>query len=193
MHRTSPDIGDPSVPWLALCACLLLALVTAAAADTERWLLVDTQASTLRVMQGERPQVTLHEIAIGRYGTSREKRRGDNTTPLGQFRVTRIDRDATFHRFIGLDYPDAERAQQGLRQGVISQAELQAILGAHRRGDPPPQGTLLGGHIGIHGLGRGDAGLHEAMNWTRGCVALTNEQVDSLLPWVRIGMAVEIR
>jgi L,D-peptidoglycan transpeptidase YkuD (ErfK/YbiS/YcfS/YnhG family) len=31
------------------------------------------------------------------------------------------------------------------------------------------------------------------MNWTRGCVALTDEQIDALLSWVRIGMTVEIR
>lgn len=195
MHETSRDTSQASIAPLALSACLLLAMASAAAAgtDRERWLLVDTVASTLQVMQDQRPQVTLHEIAIGRYGTSREKRRGDNTTPLGRFRITRIDRDATFHRFIGLDYPDAERARLGHRQGVVSQAELQEILGAHRRRDPPPQGTALGGHIGIHGLGRGDPDVHEAMNWTRGCVALTNEQVDSLLPWIRTGMAVEIR
>ena len=93
----------------ALCATsLLLALVHSegVGAANERWLLVDTRAMTLVVMQGDRPQATFHDIAIGRYGTSASKRRGDNTTPLGRFRVTRIDRKAQFHRFIGLDYPD---------------------------------------------------------------------------------------
>jgi L,D-peptidoglycan transpeptidase YkuD (ErfK/YbiS/YcfS/YnhG family) len=31
------------------------------------------------------------------------------------------------------------------------------------------------------------------MNWTRGCVAVTDRQLDSLLPWVEIGMQVDIR
>jgi murein L,D-transpeptidase YafK len=197
MQCPGHDLADPSSPPLArlVCACLVLLLASAAAAGAaaERWLLVDTATMTLSVMHGEQPQMTLHDIAIGRYGTSQHKRRGDNTTPLGRFRVTRIDRDAGFHRFIGLDYPDPDRAQQGYREGVISQRELQIIVGAHRRGDPPPQNTALGGQIGIHGIGRGDPALHEAMNWTRGCVALTNEQVDTLLSWIRIGMTVVIR
>ena len=176
-----------------IAGILLVLALTATAADAERWVLVDTQALTLTVMDGERPQLTLHNLAIGRYGTSQAKRRGDNTTPLGRFRITRIDREADFHRFIGLDYPGVERAYQGFREDVISGAEHQAILAAHRRGASPPPGTALGGHIGIHGLGRGDPRLHETMNWTEGCVALSNEQIDTLLSWVHVGMRVEIR
>jgi hypothetical protein len=114
-------------------------------------------------------------------------------TPLGRFRITRIERDTGFHRFVGLSYPDAERAHIGRRQDDVSEQELQAILAAHRRGKAPPQNTALGGRIGIHGLGKADPRLHETMNWTRGCVALTNRQIDSLLPWLHIGMTVVIR
>jgi hypothetical protein len=51
----------------------------------------------------------------------------------------------------------------------------------------------LGGQIGIHGLGRADPRLHEMADWTRGCVAVTNEQIDILRRHVYIGMAVVIR
>lgn len=162
-------------------------------AEEVPWLLVDTGALTVKVMQGERPKMTLHNIAIGRYGTSLEKRHGDNSTPLGRFRVAWIRRNSDFHRFIGLDYPDIERAENGYRDGVIDKRELQKILAAHRRGKRPPQNTALGGQIGIHGLGQADPRLHESMNWTRGCVALTDQQVDALLSWVHIGTTVEIR
>jgi murein L,D-transpeptidase YafK len=182
------------MPGVKLLAALLLVLAaTAAAADAERWLLVDTQALTLTVMDGEWPQLTFHNLAIGRYGTSQVKHRGDHTTPLGRFRITRIERDATFHRFIALSYPDTDRADQAYREGVIGDAERRAILAAHRRGAPPPQSTALGGHIGIHGVGRGDPRLHRMMNWTKGCIALTDEQIDTLLIWVHVGMLVEIR
>jgi murein L,D-transpeptidase YafK len=180
---------------LLLFACPLPPQISAAGAgpQSEPWLLVDTGKLTLTVMQHNRPSMTLHNIAIGRYGTSVDKRRGDNKTPLGRFRITRIHRETDFHRFIGLDYPGIEHAEKGHQEGVISQRELQAILSAHRRGTPPPQHTALGGNIGIHGLGRGDPQLHETMNWTRGCVALTDEQMDALLSWARIDMTVEIR
>lgn len=184
-------------PWIkrAPIVVLLLVLFTGARAETgaQRWLLVDTAQSSLTVIDGDRPQLTLHNLAIGRYGTSRSKQRGDNKTPLGRFRITRIDRDTSFHRFLGLDYPDAERARRGLYAELISGAQYRAILAAHRDGRTPPQDTPLGGHIGIHGVGQGDARLHEMANWTQGCVALSNEQIDTLLSWVRVGMAVEIR
>ncbi len=171
----------------------IVAFSSGVAAGTGPWLLVDTEALTLTVMQDGQPRMTLGNIAIGRYGASAEKRRGDNTTPRGRFRVHRINRDSEFYRFIGLDYPDVQRARQASQAGDIGRRELQAILGAHDRGEAPPQGTVLGGNIGIHGLGEGDPQLHETINWTRGCVALTDEQIDALLPWVQIGMTVEIR
>ena len=158
-----------------------------------RWLLIDTGELTLRVMQDGQPRLTLENIAIGRYGTSRNKRRADNTTPLGRYRITEIEADSVFHRFIGLDYPGIEQAEAAYREGVIGQREYQAILRAHREGLAPPQNTALGGHIGIHGLGQGDPRWHETLNWTRGCIALTNDQIDTLMSWVRAGMMVEIR
>lgn len=175
--------------WLAVVAGQAGSAGTAA----ERWLLIDTQTLTLHLMQGGRPQFTLHDISIGRYGPSATKRRGDNTTPLGRFHITGIRLDGGFHRFIALDYPDLARAERAFREGRLGRADLQRIAAAHRRGDRPPQDTVLGGHIGIHGLGRADPDVHAALNWTRGCVALTDRQIDELLPWVTTGMAVEIR
>lgn len=159
----------------------------------ERWVLVNTRALTVTVMDDQRPQITLHNLSIGRYGTSRTKRRGDNSTPLGRFRITRINRNATFHRFIGLSYPDAVRAELALGDGTISVEQFRAIRRAHQQSVAPPQTTPLGGFIGIHGLGGADPGVHQTMNWTKGCVALTNAQIDTLLLWVDVGMAVEIR
>ncbi len=176
-----------------LLAAVLTGLLPAFAAGAQPWLLIDTEVLTLMVMRDDQPRLTLHNLAIGRYGTTAEKQRGDNRTPLGRFHITHIESDTAFHRFVGLSYPDAERANSGRKQGALSEPELQAILAAHRRGVTPPQDTILGGHIGIHGLGKADPRLHETMNWTRGCVALTDRQIDSLLPWLEIGMTVEIR
>jgi hypothetical protein len=176
-----------------LVPALLAGLLPAFASAAEAWLLVDTEALAVTVMHDDQPQLTLHNVAIGRYGTTADKLVGDKMTPLGRFRITHIARSTAFHRFIGLSYPDAEHAQNARRQGQISEQQLQAILSAHRLGKAPPHNTPLGGRIGIHGLGEADPDLHAAMNWTRGCVALTDRQVDSLLPWLQIGMVVEIR
>ncbi len=178
-----------------LLSFLTFSLTSTAHADSAegRWLLIDTDRLTLQVMQAGQAELTLQNIAIGRFGTSIDKRRADNTTPLGRYRITKIERDSSFHRFISLDYPGIEQAEAAFREGDIAQREYQAILRAHRAGRMPPQDTALGGHVGIHGLGQGDPHWHETLNWTRGCIALTNAQIDTLLSWVRAGMMVEIR
>jgi murein L,D-transpeptidase YafK len=181
------------VRWLIICLLVLVAGSSGDAAESLPWLLVDTEALRLTVMQRGEARMSLENIAIGRYGSTPEKRRGDNMTPRGRFRVLRINTDSEFYRFIGLDYPDVRRAKQAFQAGDIGRRDLEAILDAHDRGEAPPQGTPLGGYIGIHGLGEGDPRLHEMTNWTKGCVALTDAQIDALLPWIRIGMLVEIR
>jgi hypothetical protein len=64
---------------------------------------------------------------------------------------------------------------------------------ALRTNSVPPQNTPLGGFIGIHGIGIGDPKIHALFNWTEGCIALTNEQVDELAQWVHVGTPVTIR
>ena len=60
-------------------------------------------------------------------------------------------------------------------------------------GKTPPQDTPLGGQIGIHGIGNGDQDIHHNYNWTNGCIALTNEQIDQLGKWIKPGVLVNIR
>lgn len=175
---------------------LLVALLLAGTGFTQEdktWLLVDTQKLTLSVMQGNTVRRTYEGIAIGRAGAAVDKRRGDDKTPLGQFHIVRVTADTPFHRFFGLDYPTLEHAQRALSAGVISQHQYAAIRHFRQLGQLPPQGTPLGGYIGIHGLGEGDVRIHEDFNWTNGCIALTNEQIDDLAQWIRIGMRVIVR
>ena len=178
--------------WLAAGAAQAQAAGTAAT-EGSRWVLVDTGSATLTVFVGGEPRLVLRDIAIGRYGTSADKRRGDGTTPTGRFRIRAIHRDSRFHRFIALDYPDLPRALRARQQGLVDQRQWHAIAAAHARSALPPQHTPLGGHIGIHGLGRGDPEVHASFNWTLGCVALTDAQVDALLDWVAVGTLVDIR
>lgn len=172
---------------------LVCGTVHAGTGPAARWILVDTTTATLSVMDAQQPVLELQDIAIGRYGTNTDKLHADNTTPIGRYRVTGIRHDSRFHRFIALDYPDVPRAQRAYAAGQIDRRQLQTIVAAHRRGKVPPQTTTLGGHIGIHGLGSGDPAMHRALNWTKGCIALTDAQIDALLQWVGIGTSVVIR
>lgn len=176
-----------------LAASALWAPVSATAQGDETWILVDTAEQRLSVMQGGKVRRTYENISIGRSGTTPDKRRFDAKTPLGEFHIGRIATDSRFHRFFGFDYPSLEQAGRALEEGVIDGRQYLRIRDALRRSKMPPQRTQLGGFIGIHGVGAGDPQIHEDFNWTSGCIALTNEQVDDLAAWVRLGMRVVVR
>ena len=160
----------------------------------EPWLLVDTKRDSLVIMQGNKPVKTFSQLAFGSSGVGVKSNRGDNKTPLGVFRVGWINDHSRFKRFIGLDYPNIDYANRALRERRIDALTYERIRAAWVKGYTPPQDTPLGGQIGIHGVGSGNPGVHQAgINWTSGCVALDNSQIDSLRPWVKIGMRVEIR
>ena len=160
----------------------------------EPWLLIDTKADKLMVMRDHQPLEVFNQIALGSSGAGLKHRRGDNKTPLGVFRVGWINDHSRFKKFIGLDYPNPDYAERALRERRINHSTYERIRAAWISGHTPPQNTLLGGQIGIHGVGAGNPQVHEAgINWTSGCVALNNAQIDALRPWVKVGMRVEIR
>ena len=179
-------------PAPALCALLsgLVLLPAQAAADT--WLLIDTADRSLQVMDGEQVLRRFENIAIGSNGAAGRRELGDNQTPLGTFRISSIREETRYHRFFAISYPALDDARRAHAAGRISDAELASIRRAHELGLEPPSSTPLGGNIGIHGLGKGDPRVHEDFNWTDGCIALTNEQVDELAQWVRPRMTVVI-
>ncbi len=155
---------------------------------------MDTKADRLVIMRGEQPVQVFHQVALGSSGAGLKFRRGDNKTPLGVFRVGWINDHSRFKKFIGLDYPNLDYAEQALREHRIDRLTYERIRSAWVSGRTPPQDTPLGGQIGIHGVGIGDPGVQSAgINWTSGCVALDNRQIDALRPWVKVGMRVEIR
>lgn len=180
-----------------LCAVALLSLLCdrgyALAQDGDTWILIDIGEKTLSVMDGDRVKRRFRDISIGRGGASLTKRRGDGKTPLGEFHIVRMTSDTPFHRFFGVDYPDPARVERAHRSGVLDPARYAAIRRAFKMHRVPPQETVLGGYIGIHGVGKGNPAVHRDFNWTNGCIALTNEQVDALAGEVRMGTKVIIR
>ena len=179
----------------ALFVAVLLGLpVASRAGGGQPWVLVDTGALTLTVLSAEnRVLARIHNIAIGSGGAAEIHHRGDETTPRGMFHVTWVDRHSRFTTFYGLDYPSARIARRAYAEGSISQAERDAILRALRQHRTPPQNTPLGGQLGIHGLGSGKPGVQQAVNWTDGCVALSNRDIRLLSRWMHVGTRVVIR
>ncbi len=176
---------------LLICLLLLLTLRPAAAGDVK--LVIDTRLATLTVLEEGAVIQQFDNIAIGRFGTTRYKKMGDNRTPLGIFRIGWITQETRYHRFMGIDYPDMQTASRALFDDTIDFSLWERVRRDVDAGKTPSQKTPLGGYLGIHGIGEGDIEVHREFNWTNGCVALTNEQIDRLAEWVTVGTEVEIR
>lgn len=196
--------GWSQKPYLCLYPSLLLALVlvvsalvplhnTLATPAADVWLSVDTDHLSLVVMQGETAVKVFDNIAIGSSGPTLNKHRGDATTPLGEFTITQIRRSARFELFMAISYPNLDHTERAFQEHRIDASEYKALRYDLDRGRPPPQGTSLGGQLGIHGVGLGDIKIHESVNWTDGCIALTNEQLLELAKWVVVGTRVVVR
>lgn len=194
MHHVLFRLGSHLCPssraWLQLLlGCCLAA--SSLAADRP-WILIDTNSSTLIVMQHDRAIAKFSGIAIGRGGVAEQRLKNDNRTPLGTFRITTINTDSHYYRFYGINYPTLGHALRAWKSGTIDYGTYREISDAIFDHREPPQDTPLGGRLGIHGLGNGDRHVHRTFHWTRGCIALTNEQIDALAPWIEVGTKVVI-
>jgi murein L,D-transpeptidase YafK len=177
-----------------LLGLLLSGAAAAAAVDPDEvWILVDTEVRRLDVYRGYTPVQRFRNVALGSRGTSRVHMAGDGTTPLGEFRITHINTDSRFHIFLGLDYPRPVHFERARDEGLIDLETYHMYIGAIVGHPRPPQDTPLGGHIGIHGIGGGDPKIHARYDWTQGCIAMTNEEIEQLSRFVTVGTRVFIR
>ncbi len=113
-----------------------------------------------------------YRIALGKAPKGHKQQEGDQRTPEGRYYLDYITRDSAFHRSMHISYPN-------LRDKLRAQA---ANI------DP-------GGAIKVHGLKAGfdgDPNFIQSFDWTNGCIALTNDEMDEFLGLVRIGTPIEI-
>ncbi len=149
----------------------------------------------LSIKQGDQT-VKQFRIAYGKGGKGTKRQLGDKKTPLGVYKIIKFKNDSKFYFFMQLDYPNLLDAWYGYKNKVISATEFKSIATAFKTKQAPPQDTQLGGYIGIHGLGETNGKklfIHNDYNWTEGCVALTNEQINDLRQYVEIGTKVVIK
>jgi murein L,D-transpeptidase YafK len=130
--------------------------------------------------------------AMGREPRGHKLTQGDLRTPEGSYRIVGPLERNRFHGFIPIDYPSQQDADEALAEGRIGRRDHARIADAHRRGVQPPGDTPLGGDIGIHGEGRRWAGDSQHLDWTYGCVAVTDAALDFLAARVEVGVEVEI-
>lgn len=185
--------------WLALGLLLSAPLPgrpdAALGAAQDYHLEISKEGRNLQVKNGD-IVVRQYRISSGRGGPGNKKHRGDDVTPIGVYRVIKLKEKSRFHYFMQINYPNIMDAWHGYRDGVISSRQLDTIIKAHRRRSAPPQNTPLGGFLGIHGIGattERKLAIHNSGDWTNGCIALTNQEVNELRQYVKIGTPIVIR
>lgn len=117
--------------------------------------------------------VRSYTVALGRNPESHKLREGDARTPEGRYRIEARNAASGFYRALRVSYPNATDRENARRNGVSP-----------------------GGDIMIHGIknGFGWVGrLHRLVDWTDGCIAVTNEEMRDIWNAVAPGVEVEIR
>jgi len=117
--------------------------------------------------------VRTYKVALGRGGLAPKQREGDARTPEGHYVIDAKYEHSAYHKALHVSYPNAEDRKHA------------AMLGAQP-----------GGAIMIHGLpnGKGWIGAGQRLyDWTLGCIAVTDEEIDDVWILVPVGTPVEIR
>ena len=146
--------------------------VAAAGTDQADQIVITKSARTLTLMSAAKVLKT-YKVALGSVPVGPKRVEGDHKTPEGQYVIDAKNSHSQFHLSLHISYPSASDQQR-----------------ARSLGSRP------GGAIMIHGLPGRFAflgALHRQTDWTDGCVAVTNAEIDEIWKLVPVGTRVEIR
>jgi len=114
-----------------------------------------------------------YKIALGSQPVGAKTRQGDHRTPEGVYIIDRRNAHSQYHRALHISYPNTADRQRALKLGVSP-----------------------GGDIFIHGLPNGYGWVgsgHRDRDWTEGCIAVTDQEIEEIWELVDDGTPVEIR
>jgi murein L,D-transpeptidase YafK len=118
-------------------------------------------------------ELRTYPIALGRNPVGAKERLGDHKTPEGIYILDSKNSQSGFHLAMHVSYPNQEDRKRSIAEGV----------------DP-------GGDIMVHGIknGLGWTGrYHRWVDWTDGCIAVTNPEMDQIWTAIPDGTPIEIR
>ncbi len=140
-------------------------------------------SGVMTVFDGSKPVKSYRVISGANPGDKEIE--GDKRTPEGVFRVVLRNPKSRYVLSLGLDYPNVEDAERGLKAKLITPRQHKAIVEAISRGKQPPWNTPLGGEIMIHGAKGKRTG-------TLGCVSMADDAIRELYRRIGLGTKVEI-
>ena len=139
-------------------------------AKADRVVVLKTERKMI-LMQGE-DVLRIYRIALGRSPVGHKQQEGDARTPEGSYTLDYKLRDSAFYRAIRVSYPNEQDITYAAERGV----------------DP-------GGKIMIHGLPNKVPATrvgHPMIDWTQGCIAVTNQEMDEIWGMIDPGTPIEI-
>jgi tetratricopeptide (TPR) repeat protein len=114
-----------------------------------------------------------YKIALGGNPNGPKERQGDNKTPEGTYVIDSINKESRYHLSLHISYPNEKDRKRAKELGVSP-----------------------GGDIMIHGIKNGFSwvgDLHAGVDWTKGCIAVTDDEIEEIAKLTPNGTTVEIR
>ena len=135
-------------------------------------ILIEKSARRLTLFSAGR-KLKEYPIALGFSPVGPKQYEGDGRTPEGNYTIDLHKADSAFHRALHISYPDTTDTRRAAEAGM----------------EP-------GGDIMIHGLPNGFGAVgqaHRLRDWTAGCIAVTDSEIDEIWTLVADGTPIEIR
>jgi murein L,D-transpeptidase YafK len=134
-------------------------------------ILVEKSVRRLTLLRAGK-QMRIYRVALGSHPFGPKERQGDGRTPEGMYVIDSRIMNSNFHRALHISYPN-----------MADRARAKSL------------GVSPGGDIMIHGIKNGLAWLgplHRISDWTQGCIAVTNAEIEEIWNMVKDGTPVEI-
>lgn len=141
-------------------------------------------------LYGDNKLIGRFKMTLGRVPKGKKQEEGDDKTPEGNYYICYINPNSKYDCFLGISYPNIEDAKEALNNDIINDNTFQKIKKAIENKKQPPWDTPLGGSIGIHG--GGTQYNWTQYNWTHGCIAVSDEDIDTLKRYIFMKTSVKI-
>ena len=135
-------------------------------------IVVEKSARRLSIFRDGK-QLKTYRVALGRNPLGAKREEGDTKTPEGIYKIDDRNPQSSFHLALHISYPSVEDDKRAAAQGISA-----------------------GFDVMIHGIqnGRGWIGaFHRWRDWTAGCIAVTDEEIEELWRVTPDGTTIEIR
>lgn len=136
------------------------------------FIVVDKGRRLLHLLKNEEIIRSFH-VALGKNPKGKKQKEGDNKTPEGIYSISWKNAASDFHLALQISYPNAQDREWARKNGVSP-----------------------GGDIMIHGLPNDPIKKffisHPKQNWTRGCVAVNDEEIEEIWDYVAKNTLIEL-